>query len=85
MKRNLFCFSDLPKSGKMLTHVVHLAAISNFAYALYFDIYVVQLPIDAARNDVSHLFSIPSTAFYGGVLGMSSLKFLEFKGGHVEA
>jgi hypothetical protein len=36
----------------MLIRVVHLAAMANFAYGLYFDLYVVQLPESAPRHDV---------------------------------
>ena len=36
----------------MIIQVVHALALANFAYALYFDIYIVQLPVSAPRHDV---------------------------------
>ena len=36
----------------MLIHLVHVAALANFAYALYFDIYLVKLPKSEPRHDV---------------------------------
>jgi hypothetical protein len=39
----------------MLLHLVHLAALANFAYALYFDIYLVKLPLSAPRHAVRSL------------------------------
>ena len=38
----------------MLLHLVHIAALANFAYSLYFDIYVVNLPASAPRHNVSY-------------------------------
>lgn len=35
----------------MLIHLVHVAALANFAYALYFDIYLVKLPKSQPRHD----------------------------------
>ncbi len=41
-------------SPKMLIHLVHVAALANFAYALYFDIYLVKLPKSQPRHDVCY-------------------------------
>ena len=61
----------------MLLSIVHLIALANFAYALYFDIFLVQLPPTAPRFQVSYFQSYHSN-YHLTSCTFAELNFTEF-------